>query len=68
MPKTVDEYLTSIEKFPGQKDQDQILNPVWHVHNGKPPTEKNSNTFLNVIKFSWYQVMQIIKKFLEVYK
>ena len=40
VPKTVDEYLTSIEKYPSQKEKDQILNPVWHVHNGKPPTEK----------------------------
>ena len=40
VPKTVDEYLTSIEKYSSQKDKDQILNPVWHVHNGKPPSEK----------------------------
>ena len=40
VPKTVDEYLASIEKFPSQKDKDQILNPVWHVHSGKPPLEK----------------------------
>ena len=40
VPKTVDEYLTSIEKYSTQKEKDQILNPVWHVHNGKPPAEK----------------------------
>ena len=26
--KTVDEYLTSIEKYQSQKEKDQILNPV----------------------------------------
>ena len=31
VPKTVDEYLSYIEKFPDQKDKDQILNPVWHI-------------------------------------
>ena len=40
VPKTVDEYLTSIEKYTSQKEKDKILNPVWHVHNGKPPAEK----------------------------
>ena len=40
VPKTVDEYLSLIEKYPNQKEKDQITNPVWHVHNGKPPKEK----------------------------
>ena len=43
--KTVDEYLTSIEKYPSQKEKDQILNPVWHVHNGKPQRRKSSCLF-----------------------
>ena len=40
VPKTVDEYLTNIEKYSSQKEKDQILNPVWHVHNGKPQQRK----------------------------
>ena len=40
VPKTVDDYLAYIEKYPTQQSKEQILNPVWHVHNGKPPTEK----------------------------
>ncbi len=40
VPKTVDEYLSLIEKYPNQKDKDQIINPVWYVHNGNPPKEK----------------------------
>ncbi len=40
VPKTVDEYLSQIEKYPSQELKDQILNPVWHVHNGNPPNEK----------------------------
>ncbi len=40
VPKTVDDYLAYIEKFPTQEPKEQILNPVWHVHNGKPPAEK----------------------------
>ena len=30
-----------------QKEKDQILNPVWHVHNGKPPNEKIVMPFSN---------------------
>ncbi len=40
VPKTVDDYLTHIEKYPTQELKEQILNPVWHIHNGKPPAEK----------------------------
>jgi len=40
VPKAVDEYLISIDKFSEQDDKQKLLNPVWHVHNGKPPKEK----------------------------
>ena len=40
VPKTVDEYLSLIDKYPTQEEKEQIQNPVWHVHNGKPPKEK----------------------------
>ena len=50
VPKTVDDYLSSIEKYQDQEIKDQILNPVWHVHT---QTTQSSNAFFNVIKFSW---------------
>ncbi len=40
VPKTVDEYLSLIEKYPSQELKEKISNPVWHVHNGNPPQEK----------------------------
>jgi lysyl-tRNA synthetase, class I len=39
IPKTADEYLTHLEKFPGQSPQEQLANPVWHIHGGAPPAE-----------------------------
>ena len=36
VPKAVDEYLESLQKFKSQKENEKILNPVWHVHNGRP--------------------------------
>ena len=62
MPKAVDEYLSLVEKFPKQDLKDQIMNPVWHVHNGSPPKEKNSHVFFNVIKFSFIRAMLTAKK------
>lgn len=37
IPKTVDDYLTFVEKYPQEEPEKQIENPVWHIHNGKPP-------------------------------
>jgi len=37
IPKTVDEYLDFLEKFPGEEDKVRLDNPVWHIHGGLPP-------------------------------
>jgi lysyl-tRNA synthetase class 1 len=68
VPKTVDEYLSLIEKYPNQKEKDQILNPVWHVHNGKPPKEKIVMPFsmlLNLVGSSNANNKEILWKFIN---
>ena len=68
VPKTVDEYLTFIEKYPSQEIKDQIQNPVWHVHNGKPPKEKIVMPFsmlLNLVGSSNADNKEIIWKFIN---
>jgi lysyl-tRNA synthetase, class I len=37
IPKTVDEYLTFLEKYPDEAPAAQLENPVWHIHAGAPP-------------------------------
>ena len=37
IPRAVDDYLTFLEKFPTETPAQQLENPVWHIHNGKPP-------------------------------
>jgi lysyl-tRNA synthetase, class I len=37
IPKTVDEYLTFLAKFPNEDAAKQLDNPVWHIHGGTPP-------------------------------
>ena len=68
VPKTVDEYLNLIEKFPSQNQVDQISNPVWHVHNGAPPKEKNIMPFsmlLNLAGSSNAENKNILWKFIN---
>ena len=68
VPKTVDEYLSLIEKYPSQNENDQLLNPVWHVHNGKPPKENIVMPFsmlLNLVGTSNAESKEILWKFIN---
>ncbi len=68
VPKAVDEYLSFIEKFPEQKEKDQLTNPVWHVHNGEPPKEKIVMSFsmlLNLVGSSNADNKKILWKFIN---
>jgi lysyl-tRNA synthetase, class I len=38
IPKAVDEYHQQLRAFPTQSIDLQLANPVWHIHNGQPPT------------------------------
>jgi len=37
IPRNVDDYLTFLEKFPGQDAKLRLGNPVWYLHRGHPP-------------------------------
>ena len=70
IPKAVDEYLTFLEKFEGQETKEQLGNPVWHVHNGNPPKEKNVITFgvlLNLVSASNAENEDVLWKFIKNY-
>jgi lysyl-tRNA synthetase class 1 len=45
IPKAVDEYLTFLEKYPGEAPEAQLENPVWHIHGGKPPAKSSPVSF-----------------------
>ena len=71
VPKAVDEYLTSIDKFKDQDIENKLLNPVWHIHNGKPPTEKSIMPFsvlLNLVGTSNATNKDVLWKFIKKYK
>ena len=70
VPKTVDEYLSLLEKFTVQEIKEQIMNPVWHVHNGKPPNEKIIMPFsmlLNLVGSSNADDKAVLWKFINRY-
>src|SRR4030081_3304424 len=37
IPRHVDEYQQFLEAYQRQELQQQLSNPVWHIHSGKPP-------------------------------
>lgn len=37
IPRAVDDYIQQLEAFPAQVPEQRIENPVWHIHEGKPP-------------------------------
>ena len=37
IPKAVDDYLARLAAYPGQAPEQQLDNPVWHIHEGAPP-------------------------------
>jgi len=45
IPKTLDEYLSHLSKFPEQAPEEQLANPAWFIHRGSPPNETVPVTF-----------------------
>ena len=36
IPRNVDDYYTFLDKYDGQEIDQQLSNPVWHIHSGNP--------------------------------
>ncbi|CCD89896.1 lysyl tRNA synthetase (Lysine--tRNA ligase) [Bradyrhizobium sp. ORS 285] len=45
IPRNVDDYQQFLEGFPKQDAKQQLGNPVWHIHSGKPPKADMPVTF-----------------------
>jgi len=71
VPKAVDEYLDNIEKSKNQTEQQLVMNPVWHVHNGNVPKEEMIMAFsvlLNLVETSNADNKDLLWKFVKKYK
>jgi lysyl-tRNA synthetase, class I len=40
IPRAVDEYHQQLRAYPTQDAEGQVNNPVWHIHEGKPPESR----------------------------
>jgi lysyl-tRNA synthetase, class I len=45
IPRHVDEYQQYLEAYQRQDGKQQLANPVWHIHSGRPPTPDMPITF-----------------------
>ena len=45
IPRSVDDYLTWVAKYPTQTPAQQLENPTWHVHAGTPPVLESYSSF-----------------------
>jgi lysyl-tRNA synthetase class 1 len=70
IPKTVDDYLTFVEKFPGEQPAKQLENPVWHIHDGQQPDTASPVSFallLNLASAANTEEAAVMWGFIERY-
>jgi lysyl-tRNA synthetase class 1 len=49
IPRHVDDYLSFVERYPGQPTQQRLDNPVFHIHGGKPPSSEANALPFNIL-------------------
>ncbi|NQW12313.1 MAG: lysine--tRNA ligase [Alphaproteobacteria bacterium] len=49
IPKTVDDYLSFLAKFPDEDVDKRLENPVWHIHRGQPPAPETSGLSFSLL-------------------
>ena len=70
IPRAVDDYLTFLEKFPAEEPARRLENPVWHIHDGKPPAAASHLTFnvlLNLASVSHSEDKAVLWGFISRY-
>lgn len=70
IPKAVDEYITFLDKYPDQDDEKRLGNPVWHLHQGVPPSEEvpiSFNLLLNLASASNSEDREVLWGFIQRY-
>jgi lysyl-tRNA synthetase, class I len=70
IPRQVDDYFAALKRFPTQAIKEQLDNPVWHIHSGKPPREDEGLTFnilLNLVGVASTEDKQVLWGFISRY-
>jgi lysyl-tRNA synthetase, class I len=73
IPRAVDEYAQFLAAYPKQiAEKDRLMNPVWHIHQGVPPTSESGGvTFallLNLAAVANTEDKAVMWAFLQRYK
>ncbi|WP_369058142.1 lysine--tRNA ligase [Caulobacter sp. 73W] len=70
IPKATDEYLQQLDAYPRQDENQQLGNPVWHVHSARPPQNGSPVSFsllLNLVSAADASTKDILWGFLSRY-
>ena len=71
IPKNVDEYFQHLAAYSKQDEKAQTSNPVWHIHNGNPPSFIPPVTFallLNLVSAANASDKDILWGFIQRYE
>jgi len=71
IPKNVDEYLSHLAAYPDQEGAKKLSNPVWHIHQGKPPVEDahlSYNILLNLASVCHTEDKSVLWHFIGRYR
>ncbi|MGB0908438.1 MAG: lysine--tRNA ligase [Maricaulaceae bacterium] len=71
IPKATDEYFQHLAAFHTQEPAQQVNNPVWHIHNGRPPQDGTPISFallLNLVSAANASDKDILWGFIERYQ
>ncbi len=70
IPRAVDEYHQQLRAYPGQDPDQQVNNPVWHIHHGNPPASDMAVSFamlLNLVAVSSATDKEVLWGFIRRY-
>jgi lysyl-tRNA synthetase class 1 len=70
IPRTVDDYLAFNGKYPAEEPAAKLMNPVWHIHSGRPPKAELPISFallLNLASASNSEDREVLWGFIRAY-
>jgi lysyl-tRNA synthetase class 1 len=71
IPRAVDDYQTYLEKFAKETPEQQVNNPAWHIHAGKPPAPEGLpgfNLLLNIAGVANAEDPKVLWGFISRYR
>jgi lysyl-tRNA synthetase class 1 len=70
IPKAVDDYFTYLDSYQRENAGQRLNNPVWHIHNARPPQHSVPISFsllLNLVSASNAHTKDILWQFVKNY-